>query len=319
MRWLLLATILVVPLVACGRTASPPADPDANSLAVTPPVTSESGAGSSYPLTVQGSDGRSLTLASPARRIVSLSAGTTEVFFAIGAGGQLVGTDRFSDFPAEARTLPKVEYSNPSAEAITALQPDLVVAAGRQRALVPVLAQVGLPVLLLDEPASLSELLARVRLQGQLTGRVTEADALAQRLQQRIEHITALVETVSAGPRVYHELSPRLVSAGPASFVGDLYTRLGAQNIVQDTSAPYPQLNAETIIRADPEVIVLAAASSPGGSPAEVRQRPGWRAITAVREQRLVVIDADLVSRPGPRIVDGLEQLARALYPGLFP
>lgn len=314
--WLPLLIAMAYLAAACGggssaERASESVTPAISSVASTPD------ARVAYPVTVVSSDGRSVTLTKRAERIVCLSPGNTESFFAIGAGGQLVGVDRFSDYPAAAQALPKIDYSTPNVEAVVALRPDLVLLSNRQRSLVAVLEGAGLKVLLVEEPSTVRAVLERITLQGQLTDRAREAAELVATMQARIDAVTAKVQGVS-GPRVYHELDPKLFTAAPNSFVGDFYTLLNARNIAPAGSTPFPQLTAETIIAADPEVIVLTAADFPGGSVADTKRRPGWSTLSAVRNDRVYALSGDLLSRPGPRLVDGLEALAKVLYPDLF-
>lgn len=306
----LLALALAL-LAACGAG-------DGAKQAATADPTTTPAVRSPYPLTVEGTDGRAITFTSAPQRIVSLSPGHTEILYAVGAGGQVAGTDRFSDFPDAVKTLPKIDYSNPNMEALVALRPDLLITSGRQRNQVPAFEQAGVRVLLLEEPGSISGVLERIRLLGRITGHQEEADTLAAGLDQRVRGVTERLTTVTSGPRVYHEIDPKLYSAAPGSFVGDLYTLLKAQNIASGGGSPFPQLTAEAIIRADPEVIVLGDGLFPGGTPDEVKRRPGWSAISAVKSNRVYPVDDNAVSRPGPRVVDGLEQVARLLYPDRF-
>lgn len=316
---LLLSAVLSVAPLGCGSNDAPtPAATEATPAVTVPAATATPVARTTYPLSLTGSDGRSITLQKAPTRMVSLSPGHTEILFAIGAGGQVVGTDRFSDYPEAAKALPKVEYSNTNLEALVALRPDLVLATTRQRNLVATFEQAGLRVLFLEEPASVTEVISRVRLLGEATDHPSEAHALAGRLQARVDAVVEQVRGMSIGPRVYHEVDPKLYSAAPNSFVGDIYTLLKAQNIAANSTSPFPQLAAEAIIRADPEVIVLGDSQLPGGTPEEVKRRPGWDVITAVKQDRVYAVEPNLVSRPGPRVVDGLEQVARHLYPERF-
>lgn len=265
-----------------------------------------------------GSDGRVVTLEGPPKRIISLSPGITENLFAIGAGGNVVAVDRFSDFPEAVRSLPKVDYTSPNVESVLALNPDLVIASSRQRNVVPSFEQAGLRVWTLDEPASLASTVDQVRLIGTATNASAKANALADAMQARMDAIAAKIGSLDGGPRVYHEIDPKLFSAASNTFVGDFYRLLKAQNIAASAVTPFPQLTDEAIIAADPEVMILTDAKFMAGGADEVRGRPGWTAITAIRTGRVYELDDDLLSRPGPRVIDGLEQLAQALYPELF-
>jgi iron complex transport system substrate-binding protein len=272
-----------------------------------------------FPFRLVGADGTAVTLTRAPERIVSLSPGMTETLFAIGAGGRVVGVDRFSDYPEAARALPRIEYTRPSVEAVVGLRPDLVLLAGRQKDAVAAMQAAGLPVVLLEEPATVQGVLERVRLIGRVTGQAAEAESLAAAMEARIRAVTEKLTGVERGPRVYHEISTQLHTVTPASFVGDLYTLLKARNIAEGAAGAFPQLSQEVIVQRDPEVIVLA--DGPGLTLDEVRARPGWGGISAMRTGRVHLLTEDqtsIVSRPGPRVVDALEFLAKLLYPERF-
>jgi iron complex transport system substrate-binding protein len=303
---------------ATNTAGSPAAGPSTSAVAATAPAVAASAA-VTFPQSITGSDGTSLTLSRAPERIISLSPGATEVLFAIGAGKAVVADDRFSDYPDAAKALPKVEYSRPSAESLVAFKPDLVITAGRQRDTVAALRAADLPVVLFDEPTSVQGVLAQIRTFGRFTGHAAEAEPLAAAMEGRIRAVTGKLSGVTQGPRIYHEISSQFFSATPASFVGDLYTLLKAQNIAEGSS-PYPQLSAEVIVQRDPEVVVLADGRE-GMTVDQARARAGWSAISAVRNNRIILLtdtQADITSRPGPRLVDGLEQLAKMLYPDIF-
>lgn len=304
--WLPLATLTTLTL-GCARGDASPARTTSTPTAI--PT-------SPFPQTVTDARGVRLDLAAPPRRIVSLSPGVTEMLFAVGAGAQVVATDRFSDYPAEAARTTKLDYSQPSAEAAVGLAPDLVIMTTRQESQVEQFRALRLPVLFMEEPRSLSAVVESARLYGRITGHAAEGDRLASALQARIDRVTTQLPP-GDGPRVFYELSPELYTVAPESFIGSMLTLLRARNVAQGARTAFPQLSAETVIAADPQVILLADAGARSGSQsaATVAARPGWSGIDAVRTRRIVVLDADTVNRPGPRIVDGFEAIARALYP----
>lgn len=314
-----LACLALIALAACSGGASKPnATPSASS---TPGVTASGAASPTaapmFPFTLTHAGGDSLTLQAPARRIVSHSPGATEILFAIGAGSQVVAADEFSNFPAAAKALKKVKYTDPNPEAELALQPDLVILASNQKAQVEPFRRLGLPVLYTDQPETLVGVLNSVRMLGIITGHTVEADALAVQMQARIDAITSKLGDVQQGPKVFYELSDSLYTAAPNTFIGGMLTALKARNIAQGATSPFPQLTAEAVIAAAPDVILLADYDF-GGTPARLRARPGWAAIPAVKNDRMHALDADLVNRPGPRIVEGMEMIAKALYPERF-
>ena len=268
-----------------------------------------------FPQSATDSRGVRLELAAAPKRIVSLSPGVTEMLYAIGAGTQIVATDRFSDFPPEAARTTKLDYSQPSAEAAVALTPDLVIMTTRQEGQVEQFRALRLPVLFMEEPKSLAAVVESARLYGRLTGHAAEGEQLAASLQARIDRVVAQLPA-GDGPRVFYELTPDLYTVAPESFVGSMLTTLRARNVAQGARTAFPQISAETVIAANPEVILLADAGARNGSQsiATVSVRPGWGGIDAVRNRRIVGLEADIVNRPGPRIVDGVEAIARAIY-----
>lgn len=272
-----------------------------------------------FPVSITRSDGVTLEIPERPERIVSLSAGGTELFFAIDAGDQLVAADMFSDYPEEANALPKVDAFQPDPEAILAHNPDLVLVTYDADEIVAALEQAGVPVLYLEVPESIDGLLEQARQFGKITGNRQAAEELIADIEERIEAVTSKLADEEEGPRVYHELDETFFTVAPDSFVGDLYNILNAQNIAAGAPGGYPQLSAEAIIERNPEVIILPTGEGEDGTtPEDVKARPGWDVIDAVKNDRIYEIDRDIVSRPGPRIIDGLEELAKLLYPETF-
>ena len=267
---------------------------------------------SAFPLDVTDDTGATVTFDEPPSAIVSLSAAHVEVLYAIGAGDQLVAGDLFSDCPAAAEELEHVDSFTPSVEAITALEPDLVILGFPDPDLEAALAGVDVGSLLLEPPPDVGGVLDDIGLLGRLTGHADEARALTAGMTARIHEIVlGLPETEP--PSVFHELDNMYFTVGPGSFVDDLYDILGARNIAAATGEPFPQLTQEAIIAAEPEVIILADEEA-GESAETVSARPGWGSIPAVQNERIYTIDPDIVSRPGPRLAEALEKLAELLY-----
>jgi iron complex transport system substrate-binding protein len=154
-----------------------------------------------------------------------------------------------------------------------------------------------------------------------LVGTITDMSSRAQQvvceLQARVDAVTDAVAGAPR-PRVFFELSPDLYTAGPGSFVDDLISRAGGDNVAAGAAELWPQLSAEAVVSADPEVILLADHEA-GITAEQVAARPGWQQMSAVQQGRIVSLNADLVARPGPRVVDGLEAIAAALHPDLLP
>lgn len=317
-----LALLLILTLWATGcSTGSEPAAgaPTAAPAAAGAPSPTTATA---FPFTLTGSDGSAVRLTAAPSRVISLSPGSTETLFAIGAGNQLVAADRFSNEPDAANGLPKVEYSRPSIESLAAFKPDLILGSGRQKDMLAAMQSAGLPVVMLEEPGTVAGVLERIRLLGRVTGHTTDAERVATSVDARIKAVQERIAAVSQPPSVFHEVSfsAGTYTATSRSFVGDLYAVLRARNIADGAQGQFPQLSQEVIVAANPDVIILADGRE-GVTVDAARQRPGWAAVAAVKRDRVYLLtdtQADMVSRPGPRIADAVEQLAKLLYPDRF-
>jgi iron complex transport system substrate-binding protein len=222
--------------------------------------------------------------------------------------------DDQSNYPAEAPHS-KLSGYQPNVEAIAGYRPDLVVAAFDPSGLVKGLRKLGIPVLLQPAATNLDDAYAEIEALGLATGHEPGAKAVVKRMRARIAE---LVASASAGESiaVYHELGPDYFSATSKTFIGSIYELLGAENIADGAGgkAPdYPQLSAEYILSANPDVIVLSDTKCCGQSPETVAGRPGWSKIAAVRNGQVVPVDDDIASRWGPRTVDFVEIVARAI------
>lgn len=263
--------------------------------------------------------GRSVKLSGIAERIVSVSPSPTEILFAVGAGSQVVGVDDYSDFPAETANITKVGSYTLNLEVIISLDPDLIVCSDLvPRAQLDQLStQQGIPYFIFAT-RTMEDVYKDIRLAGGLTGHTTEADELVTSLQTRVDAVTGktLAPNVTK-PRAYIEYYP-LWTYGPGSFGDDLIRLAGGENIAANASNEYPELTSEFIIAQDPEIIVYTIGPMTMTTEAEIAGRMGWDGISAIADDKIYSIDDNLLSRYGPRIVDGLEQLAEMIHPELF-
>ncbi len=309
-------------LAACtgseSATPTPEATPAPTEVADTPTPTPEPTATPEPPLVVADSDGVELEFAEPPSRIVSFSPAATEILYAIGAGDQVIAVDEWANYPADVENLARVKYIDPDPEAVLALDPDLLLMATAQQPQVEQLRSLGLTVMFNLEPDSIEGVLDQILLFGVVTGHEAEAEALVADMRTRIEAVEAAVADVTEGPRVFYELSSELYTAAPDTFIGGSLTLLKAQNVAEGAETAFPQLTAEALIDANPEVVLLADHVW-GESLETVAARPGWDAVDAVINERVYGVDPDTGNRPGPRIVDSLEEIARLLYPDRFP
>jgi iron complex transport system substrate-binding protein len=270
-----------------------------------------------FPVSLRTSDNQTLTIAQKPQRIVSLSAHATEIFCATGAESQLVAVDRYANCPAGTKSKPELDGFRPNLEAIAGMRPDLVYVSSNSGGIVEGLRGLNIPVLYLEVPKNLNGVLEHIRTLAGAAGHAAEAKTLTDQMNTKMNAVKDKLASTTQGPRVFHELTTDYYSAAPASFVGDFYTFLKAQNIATGATTEYPQLSAEVIIQRNPQVIVLADEAA-GVTAAMVKARPGWTATDAVKNDRICVVDPDVVSRPGPRIVDALDTLAKCVYPERF-
>lgn len=267
---------------------------------------------------------RNITLEGIPQRIVSLAPSNTEILYAIGAGPLLVGRDEFSNYPEEALSLPSVggSWGNYDSEAIVALNPDLVLAAEiNPPELVQSLENLGLTVFLLPNPTDINGIYQILETAAQITGHQAETAGLVESLKERVEAVTSLTATVTERPTVFYELDstePNApYTAGAGTFVDLLIGLAGGSNIANVMDSPWAQISLEQLVVMDPEIILLGD-SAYGVTPEAVAARPGWEAISAVKNSSVFPFNDDLVSRPGPRMVDGLEAMARLIHPEIF-
>jgi iron complex transport system substrate-binding protein len=259
-----------------------------------------------------GQDGASSDAAADRpQRIVSLSPTATEMLFAIGAGGQVVAVDSNSNYPAEA---PKTDLSayQPNIEAIAGYKPDLVVYSDDPGELKAGLDKLSIPVLHQPAATNLDDTYAQLDQLGRATGHAEEAGQVASAMRAEIEKIAAAGRP-ERPLTYYHELDKNLYTATSKTFIGQLYDQLGMKNIADaaDKDATgYPQLSAEYVIKADPDLIFLADTKCCGQSAKTVAARDGWDELTAVRSGGVVELDDDVASRWGPRVVDFLKTVA---------
>ncbi|MCL4561410.1 MAG: cobalamin-binding protein [Chloroflexi bacterium] len=268
--------------------------------------------------------GRVVTLPGPAQRIVSLAPSNTEILYALGAGEQVVGRDEFSDYPAQAKTLPSVGGSmgKYSLETIVSLKPDLVLAAGvNTPEQVKSLENLGLTVFYLANPADLNGLYTNLETVARLTGKGPQAAELVKSLQGRVSEIESRLSKIQSRPTVYYELDAtdpsKPYTSGPGTFVDQLITLAGGKNIAGDLSSSWAQISQEDLLVKNPDIILLGDAAY-GVTPQSLAERPGWDTLAAVKDNRIYVFDDNLVSRPTPRMVDGLETLAKIIHPEAF-
>jgi iron complex transport system substrate-binding protein len=277
-----------------------------------------------FPFTITDDAGVSSTFTAPPERVVSLSPGLTEITFALGAGSRLVAVDTYSNFPPQAKSVePRLTtYPSPPIETIVSLTPDVVLSLADRDEDLTLIRRQGVRVLKLF-PRDFDATLQAIEMLGRLYGSPDAGQAITTDMSARRDAVVAAVAEAPR-PRVYEELDAsepdKPFVAGPNGFYGQLIDLAGGTNIFGDLPGDVGQIGAESIVQRDPEVIVLTDADVPFNpqTPEMVAARPGWAVITAVQTGAIYAVPGSLYSTPGPRLVQGLEELARLLHPDRF-
>ncbi len=317
----LILTLAALILAACATASTATAIP----TEIPPPTLTT--APEAVPATITLTDGRGaeVTLQAPAARIISMAPSNTELLFAVGAGAQIVGRDSFSDFPADALNITDIGggWGELDLETILTLEADLVLSAD---IIAPeqnqALEDLGLTVFVLPNPVDFDGLYQNMETVAALTGRTAEAAVAIDALKLRVEAALQTVSAAETTPLVFYQLDSTDPAApwtsGPGTFIDTLITLAGGRNVGSVLDGAWVQISSEALIAQNPDVILMGDAIYSGLTPEDVAARPGWDIIAAVQNGRVFAFDDNLVSRPGPRLVDGLETLARLLHPELF-
>ena len=287
-------------LVACG---------DDDSSSSSPEATDAPAQEDAFPATVGD-----LTVEEAPERIVSLSPTATESLFAVGAGDQVEAVDAQSDHP---EGVPTTDLSGlePNVEALLAYDPDLVVIDNPNPEIEGPLGDLEIPVLVQPAAVTFDDVYQQIRDLGTLTGHVEEAETVATDVQTSIEELSALVPQPDEPLTYYHELDDTFYTATSETFIGRVYEAASLVNIADeaDDGSGYPQLSAEFIIDADPDLVFLADTECCNQSAETVAERPGWSELTAVQGDGVIEMEDDIVSRWGPRVVDFLQSVVDAV------
>ncbi len=273
-----------------------------------------------FPQAVVDDEGTEVVIEAEPQRIVSLSPANTEIVFALGAGDRLVGRTDWDDYPAEAAALTAVaSFTGVNMEQVVALEPDLVLAAGNFFTPPDDIARMrdlGYPVVVIYAQ-DLAAVMSDIELIGSVIGASDEAASLVSEMAAQFDAITAAVATAETTPRTFYQVGsePEIYAPAPGSFVADMVTFAGGDAITTADPAAWA-IPLEELIVADPEVIILGDANY-GVCPADVAGRPGWDEMTAVVNGDVRPVDDVPVTRPGPRLMEGLASLARAIHPEL--
>jgi iron complex transport system substrate-binding protein len=270
--------------------------------------------------TVIDQAGRTVTVPTNPARIISLAPNITEILFAVGAGKKIVGVSEFSNYPPEAVGLPMVgSYIKPNLEAIIALKPDLVIATadGEKRVEINRLASLGVPVYIIN-PRTIAGVISTVREIGRLAGREKEAEKTAQEMERAVTEIKKRVLDLAPVTTLLVVNTNPLITVNGNTFQDEMIRTAGGKNIAAKESIRYPTLTYEEVVVRAPEVIIITTMSPDEDYRSVTASWSRFGTVPAVKKGRVFVIDSDIVDRPSPRMVQGLEELSRLLHPEAF-
>lgn len=302
-------------LAGCGGA---PAAPDQGTQpgAQEPGGSQAGGRETVYPLTITDDAGREVTIPAEPKRVVSVAPSNTEILFALGKGNVLVGRSEFDEYPPEALEVDSIGgYDPPNYELILSKEPDLVLAIGGSgEALNKLTSEYGLTVVVIDSE-SFTDVYDAIRLIGQILNVQEKAEELASAMEQRVREIAEKAVQAETRPKVFYEVwNDPLMTAGTGTFIDELIRLAGGENVgavVQGWSS----FSLEQVVASDPDIIMAGSHFDTSG----IASRPGWGEIKAVKDGKVYPVeDPDLVTLPGPRLVQGLEWMARTIHPEIF-
>lgn len=279
--------------------------------------------GDSFPMKLTDDRSRQVELNSQPQRLVSLVPGFTEISFALGLGDRLVGVTSYCDYPVEAQSKPKIGgFSNPNLEKIVEAKPDLVLATEIHNQLVESLEALNIKVLIYN-PHNVEELTATITAIGTACGEETRARDLNTSLTRRIESVQAKIADipVEKRPLVFYEVwHEPLMTSGSNTLIKDIITMAGGRCLTAAGKEEYPLISEEFVIEQNPDIMVHSYGQGMNNTPTRevILSRKGWQGINFVKSQRILGVESNLITRPGPRIVEAVEQLAQGFYPERF-
>ncbi|WP_338471470.1 ABC transporter substrate-binding protein [Niallia sp. XMNu-256] len=275
---------------------------------------------SEFPVTIKDALDQEIVIEKKPERIISLIPSNTEIAFELGLGDEIIGVSNFDNYPEEAAKKEKIGDQTLNLEKIFSLKPDLILshhsAMGVSSEVIQQLKDAGITVLTVNDAKTFTEVYDSIELIGKSTGTSEEAEQLVSDMQTKLEEIQGKTADIKEKKKVYVEIDPTLFAAGKNTFIDEMLTLINAENMV--TEPDWPQLDQEAIIAANPDVIITTYGGYIEGAGDQVLSREGWQDINAIKNKQVVDVDSDKVTRPGPRIVEGVEELAKAIYPEVF-
>lgn len=275
-----------------------------------------------YPVKMKDDLNHEVVITREPLRIISLAPSITETLFSLGLGMRIVGVTTFCNFPEVAKKIPKIGgHSNPSLEMIVALEPDLVIATeGTPITVIEQLKKLGIPLFALN-PRSIDEIIKSIKKIGMITGFLENADKKYRDLNSMKVSIINKTKNIKFRKKVLwlYSVDP-YISANSNTFAGDILRLVGAINITGRAITNYPKLNIEFVVVENPDIIILASSmgDSYNFSIDKIKKQKGWEEVSAIKNNKIFIIDSDIVSRPGPRVIQALEEVSKIIYPEVY-
>lgn len=329
LKWLSCLLVIMLVLSACGATGTGDgSNHQAESGSVDDASASDAKeshdaegdsdqAETEYPLTVTDDSGTEVTLEQEPQKIISVLPSTTEIAFALGLDEHIIAVTENDDYPEQVKDKDKVGDMELNMEKIVSLEPDLVLAGLLNGESVQKMRDLGLTVVV-SEGEGLDATYDSIRMIGQVTNRAAEAEKIINGMQEDVREVEELTAAIPQDERlnVWLEVDPELFTAGSGTAMDELITLAGGHNVAAEELEGWGQLSAEKVVALDPDVIV----GTYGNDQVQqtVADRKAWSELSAVKNDRVIAIDGDILSRPGPRLTEGLKQLAAAFYPEIF-
>lgn len=298
--YLLLALLIIVGSISGCSSSTSPVEDNPQQVAETIEITDDFG--------------KVITLEKPAEKIVSLAPSQTEILFAIGAGEKVVGVTTADDYPEEVKEIEKVGgFDGWNLEMIIALEPDLVINYGQGSEEDNKRFEEAGIVVASFLPETIDDVMDTIEKIGVLTGNSDKAKEVVEDMKSERDEIISKVKDLETKRVFYEVYNDPLMTAGPGSFIDELINLAGGENIAKDADSPYPQYDVEKLIEKNPEVYLIPDDSTT--TLETLKERPGFENIDAIKNSQVYFLDADIVSRAGPRIIEGLEEIAKAIHP----
>lgn len=325
---IMIAVMLMSALAGCGGNNN--ANEGGQSVVETPPVASsepspspEGEPAASFPITLTDDAGNTVTIEEEPQSIVTLWPSNTETTFALGAGGKVVGVSDFCNYPLEVNDLPKLGGQDFNAEKILELAPDLVLLSDSQASSHPEIIdqfkQAGIAVVVIGSASSFADAYGDMRLIGQVTGTSDKAEAIIADMETRLQAIKDKAAGIASPKKVWIEVSPApdIYTTGKGTFMHEMLEAINAVNVAGDQEG-WVKMTEEQIVETMPDTILTTYGYYVENPTQTVLAREGWQEVPAVKNAQVFDVDSDSVTRPGPRLIDGVEEIAKAVYPETF-